>query len=100
MQRARARYFKALKRYVLTAVLLDDGLRIANYCGGRVGRNFRPQVERASNGSWQTIMGVENYFRGYCEEAGLKIDTERGGKERVRTRTLRPGIVDMELLTD
>lgn len=97
---ARARYFKALGRYVLTAVLLEDGLRVANYAGGRVGRNFLPEVERAEDGTWERIVGVRTFFRGYCDEAPLKVRRSEQGKERRRERSLRPGIVDMELLTD
>jgi hypothetical protein len=101
VQLAQRRYFRALKRYMLAAVLLDDGLRVANYAGGRVGRNFLAEVERAPDGSWRRIVAVASHFRGYCSEAKLKISRKgSSGAERERTRSLRPGIVDMELLSD
>ncbi len=97
---ARKRYFRALQRYILSAVLLDDGLRVANYAGARAGKNFIPQVEREADGSWRRIVGVETYFRGFCAEAKLKIAKDARGKERERRRTLRRGVVDMDLMTD
>gem|GEM_PF-4996822 len=99
-KKARMAYHHALKDYVLAAILLDDGLRIRNYALGRVGVNFVPRVERAADGTWQRITGVTTRFRGYDPEAGLKIKRDAGGSERERTRSLLPGIVDMDLLSD
>jgi len=99
-ERARRAYHNRLTDYVLAAILLDDGLRIRNYTFGRVNVHFLPDPVRGPDGRWVRIKGMKTLFRGFDDEAGLKIKREPGGAERVRRRALLPGIVDMELLSD
>lgn len=97
-RRARRAYGKALDDYILWIVLLDDGMRIANYAQARIGRHVRLTSEIV-NGE-RRITGVTTHFRGYDAEARTKKRRKAGGRQNVRTRTLNPGIVDMELFTD
>jgi len=73
---ARREYGKWLIRYLVTAILLSDGLRIKNYTGARLGTHIVPHV-RGEDGRWDR---VETHFRGYDHPSvSLKI-RERGGK--------------------
>lgn len=98
VRNARRRYYRALEDYVLAAVLLDDGLRVKQYANGLCNVHFVPTVVQTAQG--EQIVEVETRWRGYDpDETNLKGRTENGG-ERVRSRSLSPGIVDMDLLTE
>lgn len=102
---ARTRYHKWLRRYVVTAVVADDGLRIKNYSGAIVGHNISPTVESEQDETgrtyWTAIRRVETTFRGRDRDfVSLKTKDDENNRERTRERYLLPGIVDHELLLD
>lgn len=105
---ARQRYFKALREWVHAAVILDDMMRIKNYARGAMGRNFVLEFQTDSRHEpilddlgRPRIASVTVTFRGFDRVAGTKKRRQRGtGAERVRTRTLSPGIIDNLLLAD
>lgn len=105
--RARRDYFETLREWTIAAVLLDDVMRIKNYARGIMGVNFRLEFVRDSTGVAQLdavgrprIAQVTAEFRGYDRRAGTKRKRNARGAERVRSRTLSPGIVDLELFAD
>lgn len=97
-ERARREYCQSLCCYVLWAVLLDDGMRIANYAGARISRHCR--LSTISSNGTRRVVAVETMFRGYDQEAGTKKRRRAGGRQNMRRRTLNPGVVDMDLFTD
>lgn len=102
--RARKRYATWLRRYLVLAVMISDGLRVKNYAGALVGPSghFRATVERDRSGGWRRLARVETYWRGFDDPlVSLKIKEDETRKERLRYgRALRPGIVDHVLLLE
>ena len=95
---ARRRYGQALKDYILWVALLDDGLRIRNYAGARVGDHFRFTTEIVDGEP--RITAVTTKFAGYDRDAGPKRKRQATGSQNKRIRSLDRGVVDFELLTD
>lgn len=90
---------EVLKEYVLTAVLLDDGLRIKNYAGAMAGEHLKPEVVRDRSDRWVAFRRMETSFRGFdTPEVSLKVARDVREAERCRTRLLTPGVVDHRLL--
>lgn len=105
---ARQRYLTALREWVQVGVILDDMMRIKNYARGTMGQNFIPEflTDKAQKPVLDDlgrprIASMTVTFRGFDRVAGTKRKRKRGsGAERIRTRTLSPGIVDNLLLAD
>jgi hypothetical protein len=93
---------EALKEYILASLMLDDGLRIKNYTDALVGRHIIPTVERDSKGRWVRITGAKTCFRGIADHPSvtLKVAKDELGAERVRTRSISPGIVRLDYLLE
>lgn len=99
VNRARMRYKRVLRDYLITAVMISDGLRVKNYTGARLGAHFLPEPIRDETGRWIGLEGVRTTWRGFdSESVRLKIMRDELGAERTRTWHLLPGIVDLELL--
>lgn len=102
---AKTKFFTWLRRYVITAVMADDGLRTKNYAGAVHGRNVfvTPKVEEREDGCvvWTGVDSVRTIFRGFDDHrVSLKKDRDENDGQRKRRRFLRPGIVDHELFFD
>jgi len=96
---ARALYLKRVRKYVLLALILDDGMRIKNYAQGRFGKNIVPFFGVGDGGA-TTVVGLRTRFSGYDAAASTKKKRRSGGKENMRTRLVLQSIVDMRLVTD
>lgn len=105
VHRARTRYFSALEKYLATALVADDGLRMQNYSGAQVGKHVEvvPEVEETDEGEirWAGLERVATHFFGQDpEHVRLKKDTDENGRNRDRHRDVNRDIVDFTLLKD
>lgn len=101
---ARTRYFSALEKYLATAIVADDGLRVQNYSGARMGRHIKvdPETKETVDGiEWTGLKRVVTHFFGHdAPHVRLKNDTDENQRSRDRRRELNPNIVDFDLLQD
>lgn len=102
-QRVIARFDQALLRYMVTAILVAEGLREKNLRGARMGWQILPEYTRDALGRPMGVARVTSCFRGDDPVwVRLKQTHEPGGgsspKARVREWSWAPGIVDHGLL--
>lgn len=97
--RARISYGRMLRKYLILALMLSDGLRVGNYTGARLGVHILPRLLLDDSGRPIGLDGVGTYWRGF-DEASVKLKMQRDelGAERTRRWHVLPGIVDLELL--
>lgn len=90
----------ALKEYVLAALMLDDGLRVKNYAGALAGKHVVATPRRDAKGRWLGLKEVKTCFRGINDNSAvtLKVAKDELGAERIRQRSLTPGIVRHDYL--
>lgn len=90
-----------LERYLVAALIMDDGLRLKQYVRGCWGHNIIADWRRDSTGAITGIARVRTHWSGdRCGPAPLKIQfvSKRTRELTGRRRTVRPGVVDHELL--
>jgi hypothetical protein len=104
--RRHAEYRDALRRLIVTMVVSDDCMRIANYAHGRVGHNFLLEYDRDRRGKLKAITKLSYMWRGGDTnvEAQTKIRRYgRGAKSQEAIRSVRAassGLVDYTYLTE
>jgi hypothetical protein len=119
-RRARRSYYKAEREYVVLALVLEDGMRVGNYAGARVGTpevrhewvgsespdgvavrsrvHVIPDLDRSEDGTARGFRRLEVGFYGDDHPAPrLKIET-RDGNPRTRSNTLHGWILDLDRL--
>ena len=90
-------YLRVLEEYLMTALVLEDGLRVKNYCnatwgrGGNLVPTYRGGVLVALRSQW-----VGNV----ADPAGLKVWHIKGVRQHRPLRDVRPGYVDLGLLDE
>lgn len=103
---ARTSYFTWLRRYAITSVIVDDGLRVKNYAGAVLGETVFVNYEWGKSEDGERIpTGVESittHFRGFesPQYSRLKRRRDENDQDRQRRRQLLPGVVDHGLLAD
>lgn len=106
LHEARTRFFTWLRRYVITAVVVDDGLRVKNYAGAVLGESVFVEYEWGENEQGSEVPvsldSVTTHFRGFEAPQYVRLKRRRGenNQDRQRRRQLLPGVVDHELLFD
>jgi len=115
VQAARADYDELLTRYLVTAIMLADGMRVGNYSGMRLGLLDERVGATAADGthveSYTHVLPtvIDGELRAVQlklhgdDHPRVKLKIEKLGQSqdwRRRSHHLRPGIVDHELLYD
>ncbi|MCA2991162.1 hypothetical protein [Gemmatimonas sp.] len=96
-QRLVSEYCEALYEYAVSALIIDDSLRIKNYAGAIAGKHLRVTPIR-ENGNWVGIAELHTSFSALDDDAvSLKSKKMTGTEFNERTRRVTPGVVDHTL---
>lgn len=90
-----------LERYLVAALIMDDGLRLKQYVRGCWGHNIIAEWRRDHMGKIIGINRVRTYWsgdRGGPAPLKTQFVSKRTRELTSRSRTVRPGVVDHELL--
>lgn len=90
-----------LERYLVVALVTDDGLRLKQYVRGCWGQNITADWRRDASGTIIGIARVRTHWSGdRSNPAPLKIQFTSKTTQHLsdRSRTVRPGVMDYDLL--
>ncbi len=98
-RKRRETFYRLLRHYVVTAVVLSDGYRRKNHTHGQLNEHFVPTWEHDQEGAIIGLRGLTVRWSGNDSPAQrTKVTVEADGSRRDRPRALLAGIVDLRLL--
>ncbi|MBY0490355.1 MAG: hypothetical protein K2R93_10985 [Gemmatimonadaceae bacterium] len=95
-----AKYCEALRRWMVTLILTDDGLRIKNYAGAMLGEQIIPTWERDKDGRICGLLKLSTRWSGLDPQSVRLKVTSKAKETNERRRDITPAFLDPILAFD